>query len=184
MRPTVFVDVETDGLHPNRRAWEIALVRRSEEGVVERHMFVAIDLSNSDPGALSIGRFWDRRPSGRKISGKGFDAVPSEPVVSVHDAAKEVMRLTHEARIVGAVPSFDTETLARMLRHCGYLPTWHHRLRCVETLTAGHLGRDVGGLKDCADALGVGYDPDALHTAMGDARLAMAIWDRIMGAES
>ena len=26
--PLVFIDTETDGLHPGRKAWEIALIRR------------------------------------------------------------------------------------------------------------------------------------------------------------
>lgn len=56
---------------------------------------------------------------------------------------------------------------------------WSHRLRCVETLTAGHLGREIGGLSDCAAALGI--DTPAAHTALGDARTARAIWDAILG---
>jgi len=182
-RPTVFLDVEADGLHPNRRPWEIAMVRREPDGT-ERELafFVALNLQASDPVGLDIGRFWDRHPTGRKLSGK--PATPGDAVVvyNVHDASRTVMQWTFGATIVGAVPSFDTDILARMLRSEGHLPAWHHRLRCVETMAYGHLKREPGGLRDCADALGIPYRVDALHTALGDARLARDIHDHILEA--
>lgn len=33
--PLVFIDTETDGLHPGRKAWEIALIRRDHLGQTE-----------------------------------------------------------------------------------------------------------------------------------------------------
>ncbi|MDR6861944.1 hypothetical protein [Phycicoccus sp. 3266] len=181
MNPIVFLDTETDGLHAARRPWEIAMVRRDSDGT-ERTltMYVALDLRDSDPKALQIGRFWDRHPSGRRMVGKSPSPGDSATVYSSHDAAKFVMEWTFGATIVGAVPSFDTEVLGRMLRHHGYLPSWNHRIRCVETMTAGYLGKDPGGLRDCADALSVRYEHDRLHTALGDATLARDIWDHLM----
>jgi hypothetical protein len=129
--------------------------------------------------ALQIGRFWDRHPMGRKVSGK-YPCPTDAAVMPTHDAAKHIMQWTFGATIVGAVPSFDTDILARLLRNEGYLPSWHHRLRCVETLTAGSFGRDIGGLAACAHELGLEYDEDAAHTAMGDARLAERIWTHLM----
>jgi len=183
-RPIAFVDTETDGLHPQRRAWEVAIIRRDPDGTrQEWRAFLPLDLRHADPMALQIGRFWDRHPSGRKVSGK--EPCPSDSaVMSAHEAAKQIMRLTFGATIVGAVPSFDTDVLSRLLRSEGYLPSWHHRLRCVETLTAGHLRIEAGGLADCALAVGLSYDPTALHTAMGDARLAEQVYDRVMGGAS
>lgn len=94
--PLVFIDTETDGLHPGRKAWEIALIRRDHLGQTETHFFVGIDIRDSNPDALSIGRFWDRHPSGRKMA--GLKALPdSVNVLTQHDAAKEVMRWTFGA---------------------------------------------------------------------------------------
>ena len=50
-----------------------------------------------------------------------------------------------------------------------------------KNLVAGHLGRQVGGLAACAAALDIPFPEDVQHTAEGDARMCMAIWDRIMG---
>ena len=76
--------------------------------------------------------------------------------------------------LVGAVPNFDADRIAHQLGVTG----WSHRLRCVETLTAGHLGREVGGLGACCKALGIEHrDP---HTALGDVRAARDIWDHII----
>lgn len=154
------------------------MIRRDGDGARETSFFVRLDLKFSDPFGLNVGRFWDRHPAGRKISGK--PPLPGSEPLSCHDAAKEVMAWTFGAQIVGAVPSFDTEVLARLLRAEGYLPSWHHRTRCVETLTAGLLRREVGGLRDCAEALGIPFDADAEHTALGDARMAQVIWDEVM----
>lgn len=186
------LDVETDGVHSGRWPWEIAAIRREPDGTqTEHHWFVDVDFTDTPDGfGVRVGGFYDRHPVGRYLSGRDDEdptrlsavAGPaSKPsLLSPYAAAQQVARVTHGALIVGAVPSFDTECLAAMLRTQGLLPAWKHRLRCVETLTAGHLRREVGGLKDCAAALGIEH-PDA-HTALGDARTALAIWDAVMGA--
>ena len=145
----MFLDTETDGIHPGRRVWEVAMIRRDYDGdsvkQMETHFFVGLDLRDSDPFGLRVGGFWDRHPAGRKISGK--HAAPSDfvNVLPRHEAAKEIMRWTFDAHIVGAVPSFDTETLAKMLRAEGYMPSWHHHLIDVETMALGWLlGRSNG----------------------------------------
>lgn len=183
-RPLVACDTETDGLHPGRRAWEIAMVRRDVDGTErELSMFVKLNLQNSDPQGLAVGRFWDRHPTGRKLSGKPPCPGDTVTVYDGHEAAKAVMEWTFGATIVGAVPGFDTEVLAQLLRAHGYLPSWHHRTRCVESMTYGALGEDPGGLRDCAEALGLDVPTSALHTALGDARLALAIHDEILKGE-
>lgn len=200
-RPLCFIDCETDGIHPGRQAWEIAIIRRNaphgpKGRDVVTEFFVELDLSTSDPMGLRIGGFYDRHPVGRWLAEEpGIGRVEvsdgggpisatthgGEPLaLSAGAAAAEIARVTHGATLVGAVPSFDAETFAALLHRQGLTPAWHHRLRCVESMTAGHLRLlDTGGLSDCADALGIEH-PDA-HTALGDARTAMAIWDHIMG---
>lgn len=180
----VAIDTETDGLHPGRRAWEIGMVRRDESGERECRMFLPLDLKFSDPAALRIGGFWDRHPVGRKLSGKldaqnDTYAKPCEPVTPAHDAAKKVMAWTFGATIVGANPAFDAVVLERLLRSEGYLPQWHYRLLDVEAMTAGYVGSVVGGLADCCKLFDI--PRDGAHTALGDARDALRIFDRIIG---
>lgn len=197
MTPTVFLDTETDGIHPGRRVWEVAMIRRDDAGQRERQFFVALDMRFSDPYGLSVGRFWDRHPVGRKVSGK--DPVPYPPALSKHEAAKEVMSWTFGAHLVGAVPNFDSEVLTGLLRSEGYLPQWHYHLVDVEALAVGFLkGRQAGAgpagatradvvqLPWSSDELSIacGVDPatpEDRHTAMGDARWAMRIYDAITG---
>jgi len=64
MTPLCFIDTETDGVHPGRKPWEIALIRRDETGEHEQSFFVDIDLSTADPFGLRVGRFYDRHPLG------------------------------------------------------------------------------------------------------------------------
>jgi len=170
-----FIDTETTGLHPNRRPWEIAIIRRDLTTVAPEQsvtiQITDVDLSEADPQALAVGRFHDRH----------FQVGRSMQKLTEAQAAQVVEQWTRDAYLVGAVPSFDAGCLDPMLRRHRLCPGWHHRLRCVETLASGHLGREVGGLKDAAEALGIKVDQAVLHTAMGDARLAAAIWDRVMG---
>jgi DNA polymerase III epsilon subunit-like protein len=172
-----FVDTETTGLHPNRRPWEVAIIRRDLAGIApEQSVTIQIsdvDLSDADPQALSIGRFYERHGHGQ-----------GSRSLSEAQAAQLVEQWTRGAYLVGAVPSFDAGCLDPMLRRHRLVPAWHHRLRCVETLASGHLRREVGGLKDAAKALGLPVDDAVLHTAMGDARLAAAVWDAVMGGAS
>lgn len=189
MTSLVFVDIETDGLHPGRRAWEIAMIRRDDTGERECRMFLPLDLKFSDPAALKIGGFWERHPMGRKLAGKPAPSndpmlcevpTPCEPVTSAHEAAKKVMEWTFGAHLVGANPAFDAQVLERLLRSEGYLPSWSYRLIDVEALTAGHFGRIVGGLAACLETLGLPPLGDSAHTALADARAVMRIFDEVI----
>ena len=76
---------------------------------------------------------------GRAISSRGNWAAPmlnglARPVrpgsyLDEMDAAKVVAAWTHGAHIVGAVPNFDAEVLASLLRYNGLTPAWHYHLR-------------------------------------------------------
>lgn len=183
MTPLCFLDTETDGLGPNCRAWEVAIIRRDEKGETTHHWFLPLNLKHSDPFALKVGGFWDRHPMGRKVSGK--DEAPREPVTPAHDAARDIMRLTFGATLVGSNPAFDADVLGRLLRCEGYLPSWSHRLRDVATLASGHLRRDVGGLDGALGALGLPVPHDTKrHTAMADAEAAMRVYDAVMNGET
>lgn len=182
--PLCFVDTETDGVHPGRKAWDVALIRREPSGeLTERQFYVDIDLSTADPFGLKVGGFYERHPIGRYISG-AVDEIPNSRFDGDHlgpaAAAFEIARMTHGAHLVGAVPSFDAEVFDRLLREFQLIPAWHHRLLCVESLTSGHLGRHVGGLRRCAEALGMTPDAEVEHTALGDAWTCVAIWNTII----
>jgi len=191
--PIAFVDTETDGLHPGCKPWEIAVIRREPDGTeTEWHTFVEIDLSTADPFGLRVGRFYDRHPLGRRISGDNDLPQPyRENILALHHAAMTVAQLTHGAHIVGAVPSYDTGVLDRLLRAHGLIPAWHYHLIDVANLAVGYLA--AKGIpvtlpyKSDDLVLALGLDPtpeDERHTALGDARWTMRMFDAVMSGNA
>lgn len=181
--PLCFLDTETTSLRPDRQAWEAAFIRRNGDGTETiEHFMLPVDLSTADASALRIGRFYDRHPTGQRLSHPtGWKTQGS--VKPLAQAATSIARITHGAQLVGAVTNFDAEVLERLLRDQGLTAGWSYRLVCVETLASGHLRRNVGGLDRCAEALGLDPLPaNERHTALGDAQLAKAIYDRVMTA--
>ena len=213
MTPICAVDCETTSLRPDRRAWDIALIRRDDEGERRVQFFIefnALDLPNADPFSLNVGKFWDRHPQAVSLRAGGsvlceddqfwsgwFDDkivdVPAGSVVDAATAANIVAAVTHGAHLVGAVPNFDAEVLAALLRDNGLTPTWHYHLIDVEALAVGWVcawDRGDGGpgirppwrSDDLSSALGVPLPaPDKRHTALGDAEWALAMYDHITG---
>ena len=187
--PIAFCDTETDGVHPGRKAWEVAIVRREPDGTEEAwEAMLEIDLATADPFGLRIGGYYDRHPVGRTVAGHDRHVASSLDWPAA--AAHQIARLTHGAHIVGAVPSFDTDVLDRLLRGEGYLPAWHYHLVDAENLAVGYLagqGRPLlppWSSDDLTAALGLEpTSEEERHTAMGDVRWAMRLWDRIMGGE-
>lgn len=184
-----FIDCETTGLDSARHEmWELAIILRRSKDDVEYLWQFRTDLSTADPAALRIGRYYERYRVQDLIGTFGVEAMqlsgpgagPGGTGGRQEDTAAQIAWLLDGATLVGAVPSFDAAFLDRWLRRHGQCPTWHHRLRCVETLTAGHLRNPaIGGLKDCCSALGIVQEGE--HTALGDARAARDIWDHIVG---
>lgn len=177
MSATVFLDLETTGLSLDDDIWEFAAIRREEDGSEsELHLFLQHEAARCQKLPESFRLDHERRFPASHTAKWHEDAVSQWKAADLID---EFLR--DRPQIVGAVPNFDTERLALLLLRQREIttPPWHHRLRCVETLTAGHLRREVGGLSDCAEALGIDH-PDA-HTALGDARTCRAIYDAVMG---
>jgi DNA polymerase III epsilon subunit-like protein len=182
--PTLcFGDVESTGLDPRvHRPWEIAAIIREPGLPDEEHVFqLRPDLSKADPEALQINRFEERFavPDGVdatwRINGDG----PWR--LQLHEAVTEIQLLLADTHLVAAVPSFDDGMLKALMWDHQRLVRWKYRLVCVETLVCGALRRPVPeGLKAAADLMGVKYDPDELHTALGDARLARDVYDAVM----
>lgn len=220
--PIVFLDTETTGLHPTREAWEVGMIKQ-DRGVQERVSFFVdysdLDMATADPFALNIGKFWERHPditgentrdfilqpyeeSREAITSQDYDDLAKLPVLlRAVDAAILVADFTRGAHIVGAVPSFDTETLDPLLRKHNQLPGWHYHLTDVETLAIGYLNAMLAQIpgdflgwdravihsalqppwssRELGKILGVEQEESTLHTALGDAQWACDMYTRI-----
>ena len=198
MTKLCFIDTETTSLRPDRRAWEIAVILRAP-GLEQQEFtwLVAVDdldLGNADPTSLKIGRFYQRH---HQIIDPARQAVPEA------QAMREIEQITRGAHLVGAVPSFDAEVLGNRMRANGICPSWHYHLIDVEPLAAGWLHRhavvlenrqsdidEAGRLRRIASppwksdnltaALGVKVSDEDRHTAIGDARWAMQVYDAVV----
>jgi hypothetical protein len=170
----IFIDIESTALDRNtRQAWEIAyIVRTPGCGDVEESFFVEVNLANADPASLRFGRFFERSPQ------RNGDMVGQ--ILDPGAAAFLVEEATRGAVLVGAVPSFDEETLDRLLRDHGLCPTWNYHLGDVEALAAGRLGvRPPWKLDQFLTAFGIVVPEGDRHTALGDARAARDLFDAV-----
>jgi hypothetical protein len=92
--------------------------------------------------------------------------------------------LLDESTIVGAVPWFDTGMLEDFLHPLDLKPTWHYHLVDVETLAAGATGmQPPWHFDELLRHFGLCYDEQARHTALGDARMARDLYDRVLGID-
>lgn len=192
-----FIDTETTSLRHDRRAWEIGLILRASDGHESEHRWFIrradLDLGNADVQSLKVGRFYERHPrtwdDKCPIAGGSPDFAYTE--ASVLD---RVEHLTRGAHLVGAVVSFDADVLGQRMRANGICPSWHYHLIDVEALAVGYLsGKWTRGHEalrppwksDTLSAeLGITVSEEDRHTALGDARWAMRIYDHIMGGAS
>ena len=185
MTRIVFLDTETTSLRHDRRAWEVGLITRSEDGTLdkEHQWFIDLrdlDLGNADLFSLNIGRFHERHPQVGGIA-------KTNGVMREDEAMRRIEQLTRGAHLVGAVPNFDAEVLGARMREHGICPSWHYHLCCVENLAVGYLaarGEPVAppwSSDDLSTKIGVSVESDDRHTALGDARWAMRIYDAVTG---
>lgn len=191
--PIIFMDTETTGLDPDRHIWEFAAIRRDPDGTEEVYeVLVEHDTAKAMKLPPSFKADYDARF-------RAVEAIAARHLVGVvHYACRSDTGAPYADRphIVGAVPNFDTERIAQLMRFHGVEPTWHHHIIDAETLAIGWLRGRYGavGIQDLApfpeppwdsDALSkaIGIDPGqfARHTALGDVRWAMAIYNRVMG---
>jgi DNA polymerase III epsilon subunit-like protein len=176
MSVIAFVDIETTGLDPDHHEiWEAAVVLydTTTRAVTEEKVWqLPVDLGRADPVALSIGRFHERRR-------------PSNALVQHRSFARHFAELTRGAHLAGAVVSFDEERLRRTLKANGACPEWHYHLIDVEALAVGCLAaRGQGPMipwrsDDLSYALGVEISDDDRHTALGDARWALRLYEAV-----
>lgn len=185
--PIVFMDTETTGLSLAVDVWEFAAIRREGDGTPDYplHLFIEHDAAKAAELPESFRADLESR----------FD--PSV-AISPRDAARLIAWALRpgadgaKVHVVGAVPNFDTERLAILLRAHGIEPAWHYHLIDVETLAVGfrygasdrmRIPKSGFPLPWSSDDLSrsVNIEPptDRRHTAMGDAEWARAIYDRI-----
>lgn len=217
--PIVAIDTETICLDARRRlAWDVAMIRREPGGAETEHQFfIDVDLADADPFALNIGGFYKRHPLGRFLrwqpmvnrnrpAGDNYYGghTPGRLLIP-RVAAEAVAQVTHGAHLVGAIPSFDAQTLEELLRNNGLTPAWHYHIMDVEAMAVGFIRGEHGAFsKDDpavvqereviappwkSDDLGrlLGVEPpseEERHTALGDARMALRWYDRIMGTSA
>jgi hypothetical protein len=172
----VFLDTETTSLDRyKRQIWDLAYIIRDPgngHDDTERQFFFSASLKDADPISLNIGRYYERHPKPYYMYGGNshYEA----------DALREVAEDLRGATIVGAVPSFDEETLAKMLhKRLGLQPTWRYHLVDIETLVAGHLGvLPPWNYDEIIRATDLPPITDReRHTAIGDARTVRDLWD-------
>lgn len=171
-----FIDTETSGLDPDRHEiWEVGLILRNGKWQTEHHWFLPIDLGRADAEALQVGRYYERHPSALKRQTRGA-------VADLVDCAYLFEQLTRNAYLVGAVVSFDEQRLAKLLRANGACPSWNYHLIDVRALAAGAVGAPPPWNHDTImRKLNVPpVPPEDRHTALGDARMAMRIYDAVM----
>jgi len=186
--PLVFMDTETTGLSIVDDIWEFAAIRREIDGTeTEHHLFIRHDeaLCASLPPSFRedhYDRYRDHRAYTKKQA--------AEYITSIFRSGKP--------HVVGAVPNFDTERIARLVmsQYPAWVMGWHYHLIDVENLAVGWLSAlPVDDVRRAALSLpwdsndlsrAVGIDPDQFerHTAMGDVRWAMAIYDVVTGRTS
>jgi hypothetical protein len=179
MSDIVFMDTETLGLDPEAPVWEFAAIRRTPEGAeTEFHCFI-------DHYPLP---WFNQLPESFQLD---YQARYVPSLAITHWQAAEVVRnATSKAHVIGAVPSFDTTRLWKLLEHAspGFSSEpWHYHLVDVENMVVGYLASKGQVLQPPwkSDELSraVGVDPEQFdrHTAMGDVLWVKAQYDAVMG---
>jgi oligoribonuclease (3'-5' exoribonuclease) len=181
----LFVDTETLGLDPDLHAiWEVAAILynpetdKVEDTQVWQLGLTSEQMAQADPVALDICQFEKRRAD---------SIMHTDPF----EFAVEFAALASGYHLAGAVVSFDEERLRRLLAQHGVDHTWHYHLIDVEALAIGYLNaredppdaatRLPWKSDSLSWALGVEPDEAGRHTAMGDAKWALAIYRAVMG---
>lgn len=174
MSAIVALDTETTGLSLDDDIWEIACIRREEDGIeTEFHWLV-------EHNSLKCGRLPEPFQSDHQSR---FDL---DVAVTPHTAALTLQPIfADRPHIVGAVPNFDTERLALLGNRYGISYNWHYHLIDVENLAVGYLRAQGVTLELPWDSRElsklVGVEEVGNHQAMADARWALALYDAVMG---
>lgn len=183
--PIAAIDTETTGLGMDDEVWEFAGFRRDADGRVSAlQLFIGHDTvkCNQLPGRYlqsHVTRWLSAATAGQIVS-------PLQAANRIADFLKPADdgELVH---VIGCAPAFDERMLRRLLQAHGLVWPVSHHLIDVVALMLGHLAHEFGGFlpppwrsDDLSRNVGVAPPVDDRHTAVGDARWALAIYDQIM----
>lgn len=167
----VFVDTETTGVDPRfRRAWDIALIRRENNGY-ERSITIFVkledlDLERADPEGLSIGGFYSRHPQ------HGGSLAHGQYLLDENAAARLVQDWTAGSALYAVNVAFDADVLLTMMARQRLQPRWTDT-RDIRKYARRHItssGNSAAGTEDLSVQCGVALPaPHVRHTGMGDA---------------
>lgn len=145
MSDVTFQDTETLGLDIKAPIWEFAAIRRTKDGdETSYHCFI-----KHHPR-----RWLKHMPD--QFKNDYLARYRKADALNRTDALNLIVEATHGAHIVGAVPNFDTERIARLLRGSWWLrllrrpsvePSWHYHLIDVENLIVGHMRSKMVNLR-------------------------------------
>lgn len=197
--PIVFLDTETTGLGEDDEIWEIAAIYRHPDGTLwDLEILVQHDFRKVRHLDRPFRIDWATRYDPRLAISKPRAATQLANFVTNCDPDLP------PAVVMGANPSFDIRHITKLLTHLDP-DEWpdgvrmHYRPVDIGAIAYGYLQAiaqvtapdpDVHELlerglpwssDEVSRALGVDPDDFARHTAMGDVRWVMAIWDRITG---
>lgn len=177
--PLLFLDTETCGLELSDPIWEVGAIRREQDGVSREYAhFVQHDVRTAAglPGAFRADHLKRYDPHTALEHGD-MRLLLEQLLQPAEDGAR--------VHIVGANPGFDIDRVHFQLgvRTRGYY------LVDIRTLAVGYLA-GIGRVLPppwSSDTLSleIGVDPTQFrrHTALGDARWARAVFDRITTVE-
>lgn len=206
--PTLaFLDIEAVTLDSAEDViWEIGVILRhaGPVGVLDTEWRWQLhpNLTKAHPDALAMNRYDERFEVPAGVDALAWDPVRRVGVPAAYDAvAASVHELLSGAVIVGSSPWFDTQRVELFGRVFGLAPTWSHRLVDIKAYAAGYLtgileerpllAGQATRIRQAARTLP--FDPEQLwaacgaepatqeerHTALGDARACLRLWDAI-----
>lgn len=195
-----FIDCETTGTDPERHhVWEIGLITASGEYSWILQL-TDEELATAEPMALSIGNYYERAGKAYQEYAQDMRFAPANivmedsslqkamrdhPYIAIGDRSTLADFLAREisrSHLVGAVPSFDARFVGDLMRNHSRPPSWHYHLVDVEALAAGKLGlQPPWKSKALYRALGIEPIYFDQHTALGDARMAKAVYEKVFG---
>ncbi len=186
MTKIVFLDTETTRLEKDRRVWDVGAITVNGARVEEYQRFIRIqdiDYANASRHSLDVGHFYERHPQAL-YSDRSDEFLRKVFVEPEGEVMWDLSVILHDAHVIGAVTNFDTEVIAARMAAHGILPTWKYHLGDVENLAAGRLRLPPPwGFDTILERFGLEFPAGERHTAIGDARMAMRLYNAVMAPD-